>query len=74
VIIRSHRATSIDKLKKRNFEAMLYSAAGVAAMFVVMVGVYIVTSTAKLRLDVTAEKAHTLSPGTKKFSANWIRA
>jgi ABC-type uncharacterized transport system involved in gliding motility auxiliary subunit/ABC-type transport system involved in cytochrome c biogenesis permease component len=67
VVVRSHRATSIDKLMKRNFESMLYSAGGVAAMFVVMVGIYIVTSTAKLRFDVTAEKAHTLSPGTKKI-------
>jgi ABC-type uncharacterized transport system involved in gliding motility auxiliary subunit/ABC-type transport system involved in cytochrome c biogenesis permease component len=67
VVVRSHRATSIDKLMKRNFEAMLYSAGGVVAMFVLMVGVYIVTSTIKSRFDVTAEKAHTLSPGTKKI-------
>src|SRR5258705_2374572 len=67
VVIRSHRATSIDKLMKRNLEAMLYSAGGVAAMFVVMMGVSIVTSTAKLRFDVTDEKAHMLSPGTKKI-------
>jgi ABC-type uncharacterized transport system involved in gliding motility auxiliary subunit/ABC-type transport system involved in cytochrome c biogenesis permease component len=67
VVVRSHRATSIDKLMKRNFETMVYSAGGVAAMFVVLVGVYIVTSTAKVRFDVTAEKAHTLSPGTKKI-------
>src|SRR5712672_1346174 len=67
VVVRSHRATSIDKLMKRNFETILYSAGGVVAMFVVMVGVYIITSTAKLRSDVTAEKAHTLSPGTKKI-------
>ncbi len=67
VIVRSHRATSIDKLMKRNFEAMLYSAGGVAAMFVVLAAAYIVTSTAKVRFDITAEKAHTLSPGTKKL-------
>src|SRR5262249_54770561 len=67
VIIRSHRATSIDKLMKRNFETMLYSAGGVAAMFVVMVGLYVVTSAAKVRFDVTGEKAHTLSPGTKRL-------
>jgi ABC-type uncharacterized transport system involved in gliding motility auxiliary subunit/ABC-type transport system involved in cytochrome c biogenesis permease component len=67
VVVRSHRATSIDKLMKRNFETMLYSAGGVATMFVVMLGVYIVTSTAKLRFDVTAEKAHTLSPGTRQI-------
>src|SRR5215469_8588485 len=34
VIVRSHRATSIDKLMKRNFETLFYSTAGVAAMFV----------------------------------------
>jgi ABC-type uncharacterized transport system involved in gliding motility auxiliary subunit/ABC-type transport system involved in cytochrome c biogenesis permease component len=67
VVIRSHRATSIDKFMKRNFETMVYSAGGVAAMFVVLVGVYIVTNTAKVRFDATAEKAHTLSPGTKKI-------
>lgn len=67
VIVRSHRATSIGKLMKRNFEAMLYSAGGVAAMFVVMVAAYIVTSTAKVRFDITTEKAHTLSSGTKKL-------
>lgn len=67
VIIRSHRATSINKLMKRNFESILYSAGGVAAMFIVLVAVYIVTSTAKLRFDVTAEKAHTLSAGTKRI-------
>src|SRR6476659_9558475 len=58
VVIRSHRATSIDKLMKRNFETMLYSAGGVVAMFVVMIGLYVVTRTAKFRFDVTAEKAH----------------
>jgi ABC-2 type transport system permease protein len=67
VIVRSHRATSIDKLMKRNFETMLYSAGGVAAMFVVLIGIFIVTSTAKLRFDVTSEKAHTLSAGTRQI-------
>ncbi len=68
VIIRSHRATLIDTLtKRRNFETMLYSTAGVAAMFVLMVAVYVVTSTVKVRFDITADKAHTLSAGTKKI-------
>lgn len=69
VIIRSHRATSIDKLMKRNFETLLYSAGGVVAMFIVMVSLYIVTSAVKLRFDITADHVHTLSPGTRRILA-----
>lgn len=54
-------------MKQKNFETILYSSAGVAAMFVVMLAFYIVTSAVKLRVDVTADKAHTLSAGTKKI-------
>jgi len=54
-------------MKQKNFETILYSTAGVAAMFVVMLALYIVMTAVKLRLDVTAEKVHTLSPGTKKI-------
>ncbi len=54
-------------MKQKNFETILYSSVGVAAMFVVMLAFYVVTSAAKLRIDVTADKAHTLSPGTKKI-------
>jgi gliding motility-associatede transport system auxiliary component len=70
VILRSHRATSIDKLMKRNFETLLYSTGGVAALFIVSVALYIVTSSVKVRFDITADKAHTLSPGTKRILAN----
>jgi ABC-type uncharacterized transport system involved in gliding motility auxiliary subunit/ABC-type transport system involved in multi-copper enzyme maturation permease subunit len=67
VLIRSHQS-SADLLRKREtFESLLYSAGGVAAMFVLMVAAYIVTSAIKVRLDVTADKAHTLSAGTKKI-------
>src|SRR5215472_3286497 len=45
VIVRSHRATSIDKLMKRNFETLFYSTAGVAAMFVMSVAFYVISST-----------------------------
>ena len=34
-------------MKQKNFETMLYSTAGVAAMFVVMMAVYVVTSAAQ---------------------------
>jgi ABC-type uncharacterized transport system involved in gliding motility auxiliary subunit len=54
-------------MKQKNLETILYSTAGVAAMFVVMVAFYIVIHSLKLRFDVTAEKAHTLSPGTKRI-------
>lgn len=70
VIVRNHGAGSAPKLKglkKKNFEARLYSTAGVAAMFLVLLAVYVVTSAAKVRIDVTAEKSHTLSAGTKKI-------
>jgi ABC-type uncharacterized transport system involved in gliding motility auxiliary subunit len=69
VIVRSHRAISIDRLMKRNFETLLYSTAGVAAMFVMSVSIYIVTSAVNVRVDVTADKLHTLSSGTKRILA-----
>jgi ABC-type uncharacterized transport system involved in gliding motility auxiliary subunit len=54
-------------MKQKNFETILYSTAGVAVMFVVLIAVYILTSAAKERIDLTAEKAFTLSPGTRKI-------
>ncbi len=54
-------------MKQKNFETILYSTVGVAVMFVVMLAFYIVTSAFKIRADVTAEKIHTLSAGTKKI-------
>jgi ABC-type uncharacterized transport system involved in gliding motility auxiliary subunit len=54
-------------MKQKNIETYLYSTAGVAIMFVLLLAFYVVTSAAKDRLDLTAEKAFTLSPGTKKI-------
>ena len=56
-------------MKEKNFETVLYSSAGVAAMFVVLLAFYVVTSAFKERLDLTAEKAYTLSPGTRNILA-----
>jgi ABC-type uncharacterized transport system involved in gliding motility auxiliary subunit len=53
-------------MKQKNFETILYSTAGVLAMFVVLLAFYVVTSAVKARVDLTADKAYTLSPGTKK--------
>src|SRR5688572_11146276 len=52
-------------MKKKQLEAILYSAAGIAAMFVLIVGFNIVTGVLKTRIDLTHEKAYTLSEGTK---------
>ncbi len=67
VIIRSHQASSDRLIKRKQFERIVYSTGGVAALFVVMVSLYIVTSEFKVRADVTGDKAHTLSAGTKKI-------
>jgi ABC-type uncharacterized transport system involved in gliding motility auxiliary subunit len=56
-------------MKEKNVEAILYSTAGVAAMFVLLIAFYVVTSPFKQRLDLTAEKAFTLSPGTRHILA-----
>src|ERR1700691_5120843 len=54
-------------MKHKNLETILSSTAGVAIMFVVLLAFYVVTSAAKERIDLTSEKAFTLSPGTKKI-------
>ena len=56
-------------MKQKNLETILYSTAGVAVMFVVLLAFYAVSSAFKERLDLTSEKAFTLSPGTKKILA-----
>lgn len=52
-------------MKKRNIEVVLYSAVGVAAMFVILLAVNVLTAAVKQRVDLTQERAFTLSPGTK---------
>lgn len=39
-------------------------------MFVLMLALYIVISSVKIRVDITADKVHTLSPGTRRILAN----
>jgi ABC-type uncharacterized transport system involved in gliding motility auxiliary subunit len=56
-------------MKEKNIEAILYSTAGVAAMFVLLIAFYVVTSSFKARVDLTAEKAYTLSAGTRHILA-----
>ncbi len=54
-------------MKEKNLESILYSTAGVVVMFAVLLAFYVVSSAAKTRIDLTQEKAYTLSPGTKKI-------
>ena len=54
-------------MKQKNLESILYSTIGVGAMLIVLLAFYVVTSAFKDRVDLTADKAFTLSPGTKKI-------
>jgi ABC-type uncharacterized transport system involved in gliding motility auxiliary subunit len=51
-------------MKKKQLEILLYSVVGVAAMFLVIVALNFIFGLAKKRVDLTAEKLYTLSPGT----------
>ena len=55
----------MTRLAKKH-EALVYSAVGLAALFLILVAVNFLASTASLRADLTEGNLHTLSPGTKK--------
>ena len=55
----------MTRLAKKH-EALAYSAVGLAALFLILVAVNFLASTASLRADLTEGRLHTLSPGTKK--------
>ncbi|HTI98171.1 MAG TPA: Gldg family protein [Dongiaceae bacterium] len=52
-------------MKRKSLETMLYSAVGVAAMAVILVALNLVGGSVKERIDLTKEKAYTLSAGTR---------
>src|SRR5438270_4657223 len=56
-------------MKKQGLETWLYSSLGVAAVFVVIVVINAFAARAKVRVDLTAERAYTLSPGTRAILA-----
>ena len=56
-------------MKQKSFETLLYSAAGVAAMAVILVAINLVGSAFKLRADLTQDRVYTLSAGTKAILA-----
>jgi ABC-type uncharacterized transport system involved in gliding motility auxiliary subunit len=52
-------------MKRKSLETILYSTAGVALMALILVGVNLIFGALKSRIDLTQEKAYTLSAGTK---------
>lgn len=52
-------------MQKKSFETILYSALGVGVMLLVLVLLNFILGFARTRVDMTQEKAYTLSAGTK---------
>ena len=52
---------------KKGLETYIYSTIGIAAMLAILVVCNIMAARAKQRIDLTAERAYTLSPGTRKI-------
>ena len=52
-------------MKKKQIETFLYSIVGVGAMFLIIVALNFIFGAFKQRVDLTQEKLHTLSEGTK---------
>lgn len=52
-------------MKKKTFQTGLFSVIGVAAMLLILVAINFIAAQVKQRVDLTAEHAYTLSPGTK---------
>jgi ABC-type uncharacterized transport system involved in gliding motility auxiliary subunit len=61
--------TGNSGMKKRGFETYLYSMIGVAAMLVLLVVINMIAAQAKQRIDLTADRAYTLSAGTRAILA-----
>jgi ABC-type uncharacterized transport system involved in gliding motility auxiliary subunit len=52
-------------MQKKSLQTILYSTAGVAVMLVILIALNFIVGTARTRLDLTQEKAYTLSAGTR---------
>ena len=52
-------------MQKKSIETILYSAAGIGVMLVLLVVFNFIVGFIPLRKDLTADKAYTLSPGTR---------
>jgi ABC-type uncharacterized transport system involved in gliding motility auxiliary subunit len=56
-------------MKSKSLEVILFSTAGVILMFAALVAINVIASHFKKRLDLTEEKAYTLSQGTRAILA-----
>ncbi|MGH7971136.1 MAG: GldG family protein, partial [Limisphaerales bacterium] len=56
-------------MKKKTIETILYSTGGVAAMALILIALNVIAGAFKERVDLTKEKAFTLSQGTKAILA-----
>jgi ABC-type uncharacterized transport system involved in gliding motility auxiliary subunit len=56
-------------MKNKSFETILYSTVGVAAMALILVAFNFITGSVKTRVDLTKERAYTLSAGTRAILA-----
>jgi len=56
-------------MKNKGLQTILFSTVGIAAVALILVGFNIITATFKKRIDLTEEKAYTLSAGTKAILA-----
>lgn len=56
-------------MKNSKLQTLLFSTAGVGLVFVALVGANLLLSPLRPRVDLTADKLHTLSDGTKKILA-----
>jgi ABC-type uncharacterized transport system involved in gliding motility auxiliary subunit len=56
-------------MKTKNLEPFLYSTIGVIAMLLILVAFNLIAAQFKQRIDLTAERAYTLSPGTRAILA-----
>jgi ABC-type uncharacterized transport system involved in gliding motility auxiliary subunit len=52
-------------MQKKSLETILYSSAGIVVMLVILIAVNVITGAKPLRVDLTQDKAYTLSAGTK---------
>lgn len=52
-------------MQKKSLETILYSSAGIVVMLVILIAVNVITGAKPVRMDLTQDKAYTLSAGTK---------
>src|SRR5213596_3550898 len=56
-------------MKKKQLETFLYSTIGIIAVVLILIAVNLIASRVRQRVDLTDEKAYTLSPGTRAILA-----